>query len=102
LTKPPPGCILGPRFHLHPAPRLSRAPVAGIAYFVVFTRLLMPDHRFEPGVERVHLTVDAIPSDVARQIRDFQVRDPEFLRRVLLYGITHQTVFETLSRTWRV
>ncbi len=62
----------------------------------------MPLDRPDSGVEAVNLTVDAMPSDVARQIRDCQLHDPEFLRRVLLYGITHKAVFETLSRSWRV
>ena len=51
-------------------------------------------------LDRVQLTVDALPLDVVRQIRHFQVHDPDFLRRVLLYGVTHQTVFETLSSAW--
>ena len=48
-------------------------------------------------LDRVQVTVDALPLDVIRKIRDFQVHDPDFLRRVLLYGVTHRTVFETLS-----
>jgi len=61
----------------------------------------MSGHTAERGVEPVHLTVDEIPEDVARQIREVQSNDPEFLRRVLVYGITHRTVFETLRAAWR-
>lgn len=62
----------------------------------------MSGHASERGVEPVHLTVDEVPKDVARQIREFQDSDPEFLRRVLVYGVTHKTVFETLRAAWRV
>lgn len=61
----------------------------------------MPDHRSEVAVGPVHLTVEDLPSDVAQQIREAQMQDPTFLKRILLYGITHKTVFETLSRSWR-
>jgi hypothetical protein len=62
----------------------------------------MSGHSLESEVEPVQLTVDAVPTDVARRLREYQTDDPDFLRRVLLYGITHRTVFETLSRAWRV
>jgi hypothetical protein len=69
----------------------------------VFHRLLfMTDQPSVRALEPVQLTVDALPSDVAEQIRSVQAQDPEFLRRVLLYGITHKTVFETLGRGWGV
>jgi hypothetical protein len=60
----------------------------------------MPDSRPDIVVGPVHLTVDDLPSDVAEQIREAQLQDPDFLRRILLYGVTHKTVFETLSRAW--
>lgn len=62
----------------------------------------MPDHRHEAVSEPVHLTVDDLPTDVARKIREVHLQDPEFLRRILLYGITHKTVFETLNRSWPI
>ncbi|MDR0787370.1 MAG: hypothetical protein LBG44_05835 [Gemmatimonadota bacterium] len=62
----------------------------------------MSGHHVEPGVEPVHLTVDGMPVDVARQIREFQDSDPEFLRRVLVYGVTYRAVFETLKDSWSV
>jgi hypothetical protein len=62
----------------------------------------MPDHQLPLSTAPVHLTVDRLPADVAAEIREVQLQDPEFLRRVLLYGITHKTVFETLSRAWRI
>jgi hypothetical protein len=61
----------------------------------------MSDHHFELTSEPVHLKVNDLPSDVAEQIRDVQLQDPEFLRNVLVYGITHKAVFETLSQVWR-
>lgn len=48
----------------------------------------------------VQLTVDDLPSDVAEQVRRAQEQDPEFLRKVLLFGVTHQAVFETLRGAW--
>lgn len=61
----------------------------------------MPEPRSVPALEPVHLTVDALPHDVAQKIRDCQERDPEFLRRILLYAATHRAVFETLSKSWQ-
>lgn len=60
----------------------------------------MTEIRPETPLEPVHLKVDSLPYDVAEQIREVQSEDPELLRRILLYGITHRTVFETLSRSW--
>lgn len=62
----------------------------------------MSDCRPQQSLEPVHLTVDALPSDVAERIREVQAEDPDLLRRILLYGMTHQVVLETLSRSWRV
>jgi hypothetical protein len=61
----------------------------------------MSDHRMTSTFEPVHLMVDALPADVAREIREAQSRDPDLLRKILLYGITHKAVFETLDRAWR-
>lgn len=60
----------------------------------------MLDQPREVSSRPVHFTVDDLPTDVARQLEEAQRQDPEFLRRILLYGITHRTVFETLSRAW--
>jgi hypothetical protein len=60
----------------------------------------MLDHPSELASFPVHLTVDDLPVDVAEQIREVQDRDPELLRRILVYGITHRIVFEALSRSW--
>ena len=59
--------------------------------------LEMQDVRFSAPV---HLTVDDLPSDLAEQVRHAQEQDPEFLRRVLLFGVTHKAVFETLRSAW--
>ena len=79
----------------------SVGPLHGQPVFLAFYPVfLMPDQRSEVAVGPVHLTVNDLPNDVAQRIREVQVQDPEFLRRILLYGITHKTVFETLSRGW--
>lgn len=66
----------------------------------VFGLRSMTDFHTKSSLEPVHLRVDALPSDVAAQIREVQDQDPELLRRILLYGMTHRVVFETLSRSW--
>lgn len=48
----------------------------------------------------LQLEVHTLPRDVVEQIREVQNEDPDLLRRILLYGITHKVVFETLSRSW--
>ena len=60
----------------------------------------MADTHPKSLLEHVHLEVDSLPYDVVEQIREAQTDDPDLLRRILLYGITHKTVFETLSRSW--
>lgn len=60
----------------------------------------MSDSRFARESGPVHLRVDDLPADVARALRDAQAEDPRFLRSILLYGIVHRTVFETLSQSW--
>lgn len=55
-----------------------------------------------PSLEPVNLRVDDLPSDVAEQIREVQNENPDLLRRILLYGMTHRVVFETLSQSWSV
>jgi len=61
----------------------------------------MPDAHDLLNFEPVQFTVDDVPSDVAAQIREAQARDPEFLRHLLLFGVTHRAVFEALNRSWR-
>jgi hypothetical protein len=60
----------------------------------------MSDHRLEASIEALHLRVDDLPPDVAREIRAVQVQDPDLLRRILLYGMMHKVVFEALSESW--
>ena len=62
----------------------------------------MADIRSESPLEPVQLEVEDLPRDVARELREAQNDDPDLLRRILLYGITHKIVFETLSRSWLV
>jgi hypothetical protein len=50
--------------------------------------------------EPLQITVDSIPADVAREIREVQIQDPNFIRQLLVFGATHRAVFEALSRTW--
>ena len=60
----------------------------------------MTDTRPTSPLAPLHLEVEALPSDVVEQIREIQTEDPEVLRRILVYGVTHKIVFETLSRSW--
>lgn len=53
-----------------------------------------------PSESPLQLEVSTLPRDVVEQIREVQSEDPDLLRRILLYGITHKAVFETLSRSW--
>ena len=52
------------------------------------------------SAQAVQLTIADLPSDVAERVRTAQVEDPELIRRIVLYGMTHRTVFETLVQTW--
>lgn len=60
----------------------------------------MPDNRLHNRPDPVHLTVHSLPRDVAEEIRDVQSQNPELLTRILLYGMVHKEVFDTLSRSW--
>ena len=62
----------------------------------------MTESHPQSSPEPIHLKLDALPSDVAQRIREVQDQDPELLRRILLYGITHRTVFETLNSSWTI
>jgi len=62
----------------------------------------MADRLLPHSSPPVHFTVEELPADVVDKIHEVQTEDPEFLRRVLLYGITHKAVFETLGRAWRI
>jgi hypothetical protein len=46
----------------------------------------------------VSLTVEDLPLEIAEQVRRAQSNDPELLRRVMVYAVTRNTVFETLNR----
>lgn len=58
----------------------------------------MPDlsEHVHPAAEPITLTVCHLPADVASEVRQAQVEDPELIRRMLVYGITHRTIFRTL------
>ncbi len=43
----------------------------------------------------VELTV-RLPIDVARQAEEVQESDPEFLSRIILYGLTRRSVYQHL------
>lgn len=60
----------------------------------------MSDPQAIPAPAEVQLTVTDLPADVAEQVRQAQETDPDFLRKTLLFGITHKTVFETLRGAW--
>jgi hypothetical protein len=60
----------------------------------------MPDQCAELDGGNLQFTVQDLPPDVAKQIKVFQLEDPQFVRKLILYGVTHRVVFETLSRAW--
>lgn len=43
----------------------------------------------------VQLTV-RLPRDIAAQAEEVQQTDPEFLSRVILYGLTRRAIYDTL------
>ena len=43
----------------------------------------------------VQLTVN-LPRDIAAQAEEVQLADPEFLSRVILYGLTRRAIYEKL------
>lgn len=60
----------------------------------------MPDKSTLHAPQPVQLTVADLPTDVAERVRTAQVEDPELIRQILVYGMTHQVVFETLAQAW--
>jgi hypothetical protein len=44
------------------------------------------------------VTVEDLPLEIAEQVRQAQERDPELLKRVMVYAVTRQAVFETLRQ----
>jgi hypothetical protein len=85
-------CVVG--FVLAP---LGEQPIS--AFFLLVE---MPHHRPDTAVEPLSITIEDLPSDVAREIRECQLQDPALLRRILLFGATHKVVFETLQATWHI
>ena len=43
----------------------------------------------------VQISID-LPSDIAAQAEEFQASDPEFLSRVVLYGLTRRSIYQQL------
>lgn len=41
-----------------------------------------------------------LPEDLADDVREVQERDPEFLSKVIRYGLTRRAMFEELRRSW--
>lgn len=46
----------------------------------------------------VHLSV-RLPKDIAQQAEEVQRTDPEFLSRVVLYGLTRRSIYRHLRET---
>jgi hypothetical protein len=46
----------------------------------------------------VQLSVE-LPSDIAAQAEEVQASDPEFLSRVVLYGLTRRSIYQHLRDT---
>lgn len=54
-------------------------------------------------LQTVTLTVQDLPSDIAEEVREVETRDPELLRVMMLYGVTHRAIFETLlDNSWGI
>lgn len=45
----------------------------------------------------VELVLD-LPHDIARSVEEVSHRDPEYLRRVIRYGIARRAVYQSLQR----
>ncbi|MGI9037228.1 MAG: hypothetical protein ACR2GQ_00060 [Gemmatimonadota bacterium] len=45
----------------------------------------------------VELVLD-LPHDIARSVEEVSHRDPEYLRRVIRYGIARRMVYQSLQR----
>jgi hypothetical protein len=63
----------------------------------VSSRIVKPNS--SSGVRvNLSLTVEDLPLEIAEQVQRAQASDPEMLRRVMVYAMTRNAVFETLSR----
>jgi hypothetical protein len=62
----------------------------------------MPDDDLDRSpAEPVTLTVSDLPTDIAEEVRHLQTEDPEWIRRSLVYGVTHRAIFQTLlANSW--
>lgn len=43
------------------------------------------------------LTVEGLPLEIAEKVQQVQENDPALLRKVMVYAVTRQMVFETLQ-----
>lgn len=41
-----------------------------------------------------------LPEPLAQRVEEVRQRDPEFLARIIRYGLLRRTVYEELSRAW--
>lgn len=41
-----------------------------------------------------------LPEDLAEHVEEAQKRDPQFLRRIIRYGLTRRAMFEELNRSF--
>ena len=58
----------------------------------------MPDQPL--STEKVVLVAE-LPRDVAEQVRSAQAQDPDLLRRILTFGMSHKVIHETLvANSW--
>ena len=47
------------------------------------------------------VVVTELPSDVAAQVRTAQTDDPDLLRRILTFGMSHKVIHDTLvANSW--
>jgi hypothetical protein len=93
LTPSPGACILVlPRRD----PPTRSGPEALLLYQRQRRRTVKPNPYAGPRVN-VSLTVEDLPLEIAEQVQQAQRRDPELLRRVMVYAVTRNAVFETLN-----
>lgn len=58
----------------------------------------MPDQA--PPMETVTVTAE-LPRDVAEQVKNAQMEDPDLLRRILTFGFSQKVIYDTLvANSW--
>ncbi len=78
---------------LFPPPR---QPVIDRRFHKLFhTRLRMDEMQMFGETCAVSLSIE-LPRSLAAEVEEVQRRDPEMLRRILMYGLTRRAIFQSL------